>query len=84
MYRQGLITSLVGILDKSGANFARSVVDNLNIRPEWAEKDDDFMTYFILFFYILCFLGSLPSKITALRYFTFITAVINLYLGVVD
>lgn len=75
---------IFGSLDVNpGANFAKSVVDNLNIRPDWAKNDEDFMNYFIIFFYVLCFLGSLPSKITALRYFTFITAVINLYLGIV-
>lgn len=60
-----------------------SVVDSLDIRPKWVENDNDFMDYFIIVTFGVCFLGSLPSKITALRYFTFITAVINLFLGAV-
>lgn len=67
-----------------GAKFAMSVVNNLNIRPKWAENDNDFMDYFIIGTFAICFLGSLPSKITALRYFTFITAIINLFLGAVN
>lgn len=43
--------------------------------------EDDFTNYFIMGSFLVCFAGSLPSKITALRYFTFITAVINLFLG---
>jgi Transmembrane amino acid transporter protein len=60
-----------------------SVVDSFKMRPSWAANDNDFSDYFILVFFVICFLGSLPSKIAALRYFTFITAVINLLLGAV-
>jgi hypothetical protein len=60
-----------------------SVVDSFQIRPSWAANDNDFSDYFILIFFVICFLGSLPSKIAALRYFTFITAIINLLLGAV-
>ena len=43
--------------------------------------EDDFTNYFIMGCFVCCFCGSLPSKIAALRYFTFITAIINLLLG---
>lgn len=60
-----------------------SVVDNWNLRPSWAQSDNTFFNYFIIACFVVCFVGSLPSKIAALRYFTFITAIINLFLGVV-
>ena len=54
------------------------------MKPDWIKNENEFSDYFILLFFIICFLGSLPSKITALRYFTFITAIINLFLGAVS
>lgn len=61
-----------------------SVVDSLGVRPSWASDDNDFADYFIIVTFVICFLGSLPKKLTALRYFTFVTAIINLFLGVVS
>lgn len=66
-----------------GAKFAYSVLDNLDQLPDWAKDESTFDNYFIIVFFVICYLGSLPTKIAALRYFTFITAIINLYLGVV-
>lgn len=83
MYLQVHITSSVIFLIIQGARFAMSVIDNLDIRPNWAKDNNDFMDYFIIATFAICFLGSLPSKITALRYFTFLTAIINLFLGAV-
>lgn len=65
----------------SGAKFAISFIDNWNIRPDFLKDDNKFDNYFIIALFCICFLGSLPSKITALRYFTFVTAIINLVLG---
>lgn len=64
-----------------GAKFGMSFIDNWKIRPDFLKDDDKFANYFIVGLFVVCFLGSLPSKITALRYFTFITAIINLVLG---
>lgn len=70
-----------------GAKFAYSVLDNMDWLPEFAKDptngESQFTNYFVLVFFFICFIGSLPSKITALRYFTFITAIINLFLGAV-
>lgn|SRR3990167_1274093 len=63
-----------------GAQFAWIALKSLGVAKDWS-SEDDFTNYFILGSLVFCFLGSLPSKITALRYFTFITAVINLFLG---
>ena len=60
-----------------------SVFDHWFDRPDFVKDDNKFADYFIIGLFVVCFLGSLPSKITALRYFTFITAVINLFLGAV-
>ena len=67
-----------------GAKFAMSFIDNWNIRPDFLKDDNKFANYFIIGLFFVCFLGSLPSKITALRYFTFVTAIINLVLGGVN
>lgn len=56
-------------------------MQSLNLKPDWIKNEDEFSSYFIITFFFICFIGSLPSKIAALRYFTFITAIINLFLG---
>lgn len=61
-----------------------SFIDNWNIRPDFLKDDDKFANYFIIALFAVSFFGSLPSKITALRYFTFVTAIINLVLGGVN
>lgn len=66
-----------------GAKFFMSVFDNWFDRPSFVDNDNKFANYFIAALWVICFLGSLPSKIAALRYFTFITAIINLFLGAV-
>ena len=60
-----------------------SFYDHWFTRPSFLVDDNKFDTYFIVGLFVVCFLGSLPSKIAALRYFTFITAIINLLLGMV-
>lgn len=65
----------------AGAQFAWNVVKSFEARPAWLRDEDTFSTWFILSFFVICFVGSLPQKIAALRYFTFITAIINLLLG---
>ena len=60
-----------------------SVFDHWFTRPSFVQDDSKFMDYFIVGLFAICFLGSLPSKIAALRYFTFVTAIINLFLGLV-
>jgi large-conductance mechanosensitive channel len=65
----------------SGAKFAWAALDSLEINQGWGITEDDFTNYFIIGSFVCCFAGSLPKKITVLRYFTFITAVINLLLG---
>lgn len=72
------------IKDNVGAKFGMSFIDNWGIRPEFLKDDNKFANYFIITLFGICFLGSLPSKITALRYFTFVTAIINLVLGGVN
>lgn len=64
-----------------GTQFGLNVVQGLKIDISWLGGKEEFENYFILVFFVICFLGSLPSKISALRYFTFITAIINLFLG---
>lgn len=76
-----LIISSVGSVIISGAKFAWAAIESLEINKNWQMSEDDFTNYFIMGSFVVCFAGSLPSKITALRYFTFITAVINLFLG---
>lgn len=76
-----LIICSVGSVVISGAKFAWAAIDSLEINKNWQLSEDDFTNYFIMGSFLVCFAGSLPSKITALRYFTFITAVINLFLG---
>ena len=66
-----------------GAQFAWNVFIKMDWKPDWIKNENEFSDYFILIFFVICFLGSLPSKIAALRYFTFITAIINLLLGAV-
>lgn len=66
-----------------GAKFFMSFFDHWFNRPAFIAEDDKFQIYFIIALFVVCFLGSLPSKIAALRYFTFITAIINLFLGLV-
>ena len=61
-----------------------SFYDHWFNRPEFLKNDNTFDNYFIGALFVVCFLGSLPSKIAALRYFTFITAIINLFLGMVE
>jgi hypothetical protein len=75
-----IMSSVAAIINK-GAKFGWSVVTNLGLLPSWIKNEDEFANYFIIFFFFICFFGSLPSKIAALRYFTFITAIINLFLS---
>lgn len=59
-------------------------MESLGLTPDFLKGDENkFANYFIVIFFVICFAGSLPSKIAALRYFTFLTAIINLYLGAV-
>ena len=65
-----------------GAKFAMSCIDHWSLRPEFLLDDNRFADFFITIMFVICFLGSLPSKMTSLNSFTLITAVINLGLGV--
>jgi|JI10StandDraft_1071094.scaffolds.fasta_scaffold588314_2 hypothetical protein len=83
MSQPGPTTSSV-LPSYKGAKFAWSFMESLGLTPDFLKGDENkFANYFIVIFFVICFAGSLPSKIAALRYFTFLTAIINLYLGAV-
>lgn len=73
--------SLVDLVFITGAKFGMSLIDNWNIRPKFLKDDNKCANFFIIGLFSISYLGSLPSKIAALRYFTFVTAIINLLLG---
>lgn len=51
--------------------------DSLNI------SESTFVVYFVAVCWLICYGASLPKKIAVLRYFTFITAIINIVLALV-
>jgi len=67
----------------SGAKFGISVIDSFNIRPDWAKNDNDLANYIIIAAFVLSFMGSLARKLSSMRYFSFITSVISLGVGLV-
>ena len=67
----------------SGAKFGISVIDSFNVRPEWAKSDNELANYIILATFVVSFSGSLARKMSSLRYFSFITSLISLGVGLV-
>jgi amino acid permease len=63
-----------------GAQFAVSVIDNLKLRPSWAQETGTLANYIIIALFIICFFGSLAKSFSAMRYFTFVTSIINFLL----
>lgn len=51
--------------------------------PSSIKNEQQFYDYFVPIFFLTCFIVSLPKKLTALRYASFVTAIINVFIAIV-
>ena len=59
-------------------------MEYFKILPSGIVVQQQFYDYFVPTFFLLCFFVSLPKKLTALRYASFATAIINAFIAVVS
>jgi len=64
--------------------FGYSIMNHFNILPSSVKVEQQFYDYFVPVFFICCFMVSLPKKLTALRYASFATAIVNALIGYVS